>query len=355
MCVVCLTRAVSMGCLARVLVTRVECRQHALDVSSSSNLLPSDLRSRRACICSSTPAPWPFLLSFTLQVTNMTDRQNVLPLPAELLLLETLPSLQSTLFDLRALLRSPYPPRSLYIHAPSNLSLVRNVIRVSLPCPSSSCSDIDDVKADRTRRPHIQDLLPRACFVDCAELASQKALFARILNTLSGWGTGEWNEAIGGVLNWDGRQEDWSVRRSRRGSRKGRDASDEVLYEIVWDYTAAAARAATSSRGLLEERKDESSSGFLDGLRALYALGAGNPPATRMPTTTTKKPSNGKDSEREDVPRFIVIENADRLSSLESLPVGQSEGTLLAVVMRLGELVSGPEAHTEPVPLSYGS
>lgn len=227
-------------------------------------------------------------------------------LPVELL--ESLQTLQPSLLTLRAVLRSPFPPRSIFIRATSNASLAEQLVRASLP--TSAFTDLEAA-------PHIQQLLPQACFVDCAELAGQKALYGRILNTLSGWGHGRWDDEVGGVLSWNGAQEGYDVVRS--------DAEDGAkdAWSIRWNMDRVKDyNSRTAERGIMGERRDESMSSFLGGLREIFKLGEST--ACTTPRRT----------------RFVILQNAERLAALESLAVGQTEGTLVAVVLRLAELVS---------------
>jgi hypothetical protein len=139
------------------------------------------------------------------------------------------------------------------------------------------------------------------------------ALFGRILNGLSGWGNGVWDSSLGGIVNWDGCQTGYSIIRQEDGSSL-----------VQWEYEAAIAGASSNTaKGIMGERKDESMSGFLDGVRSIFSLGEDDDKAhpEELPT------------------RFIVLLNAEKLSTLETIAPGQSEGTLLACIMRLAELV----------------
>lgn len=173
-------------------------------------------------------------------------------------LLDSLPSLRPTLEHLRALLHSPYPPRSLFIHALSNNHLLPHVLSCTLP--SVSYGDYDE-------SPDVQDLLPDHVHVDCAETASLKAFFGTILNGLAGWTDDAlvWNEELGGVLNWDGRLE---------GCRSAWDEGSGS-WKARWDVDALEPIAASTKKGAMsEERKDESLSAFIDGLKCLFEIGA---------------------------------------------------------------------------------
>lgn len=229
-----------------------------------------------------------------------------------------LPSLGDFTTTLQALLQSPYPPRSLFVQASSNIPLLEEVITASLPGPSTASTYSITKNVDNSLQPSVQDLLPQAVVVDCAQIASTKALFGRILNGLSGWGRGEWDDALGGVLNWDGRQEGYHIHRNPQTKS----------WSLHWDYKAAVniLPSTSSMKGGIIDRKDESFSAFLEGLKMVYMLGGGDAVDT--------------DASRKEKPRFVVLLNAERIPALESLPVGQSEGTLLASFMRLGELVS---------------
>lgn len=230
----------------------------------------------------------------------------------------SLPTLGEFTATLEALLQSPYPPRSLFVQASSNIPLLEEVITASLP-PSSTAATYSVAKdVDNSLQPSVQDLLPQAVVVDCAQIASTKALFGRILNGLSGWGRGEWDDALGGVLNWDGRQEGYYVHQDPQTK----------IWTVKWDYKAAVdiSPSTSSMKGGIIDRKDESFSAFLEGLKMAYTLGGGDAVDT--------------DASRKEKPRFVVLLNAEKIPALESLPVGQSEGTLLASFMRLGELVS---------------
>ena len=240
-------------------------------------------------------------------------------------LLDLLPSLSPLRATLSALLcpDSPIPPRSLHLRATSNASLIEPILNdIFSSSPSTSTS------TSVSYHP-VQLALPRAVQVDCALVGSQKALFSRILNGLSGWGNGQWDDSIQGVLNWDGRQEGYRVVSSSvdyKGKGKAREEDANAGSSVQWDYEKVKEQS-TKSTGFMAERKDESLSGFLEGLRCIFSLGSED----------EGDPQAGGYRER---PRFIVLHNAERITSLESLPVGQNEGTLLACFMRLRELVS---------------
>jgi hypothetical protein len=240
-------------------------------------------------------------------------------------LLDLLPSLQPLRASLSALLSPsvPYPPRSIHLRATSNASLVEPLLDAIL-----SQTPSEDSQSHFAYRP-VQLALPRAVQVDCTLVASQKALFSRILNGLSGWGTGKWDDSLQAVLSWDGRQEGYTISTGKgKGRAREEDLADQAetkAARIHWDYEKAKENSTKS--GIMVERKDESLSGFLDGLRCVFSLGE---------SEDDDPPEQGY----RDRPRFIVLHNAERIASLEQLPVGQSEGTLLACFMRLGELVS---------------
>lgn len=234
-------------------------------------------------------------------------------LPLELL--DTLKSWHSTRETLTALLRSPYPPKSIYINATSNINVVAGLIEACLPeftvegatsRPPKGADISPQVKS--TQAPQIQDALPAACFVDCAEVASQKALFGRILNALSGWDVSEYDAATGGIPSWNGQTDGCSVVFDQYTQR----------HRIVWDTS----QVHTST---IRDRKDESMAGFVEGLQCISRIGVGN-----------ALHGNGPSTQRS---RFIVLVNAERIPQLEILPAGHTDGTLLAVVMRLAELV----------------
>jgi hypothetical protein len=228
----------------------------------------------------------------------------MLALPAEII--DSLPSLAPAMLDLRAVLASRCAPRSVFVLAQSNLALLPSILKGVLPAASRN--------QEAARLNRVQCALPSSVIVDCAEIASQKALFGRILNGLSGWGNGVWDSALGGTVNWDGCQTGYSLVRQKDGSAL-----------LQWDHKAAIASAAScTAKGIMGERKDESMSGFLDGVKSIFRLGEDEAGARleHLP------------------PRFIVLLNAEKLSTLEMLAPGQNEGTLLACFMRLAELVS---------------
>jgi hypothetical protein len=239
----------------------------------------------------------------------------------------SMPSLLDLQNTLEALLQTPHPPRSLFMQASSNVCLLEDMIRSALPA-SGSLSDAH--ARSSSAQPCIQDLLPQAVIVDCAQVASTKALYGRILNGLSGWGRGEWSNALGGVLNWDGRMEGYTIQQDPQ-SRE---------WQLNWDYSSAVEHSnskntSTSKPGIID-RKDESFSAFIDGLKTVFTLG-GEEEQDELERTTQ--------SNQLPKPRFVVLLNAERIPELESLPVGQNEGTLLASFMRIAELVSS-EAFT---------
>ncbi|KAK9894379.1 hypothetical protein P389DRAFT_173315 [Cystobasidium minutum MCA 4210] len=229
----------------------------------------------------------------------------------------SLPSLGEFRTTLEALLQSPFPPRSLFIQASSNVHLLEELIVASLPAPHAIKTSLPN--------PSVQDLLPQAVIVDCAQIASTKALYGRILNGLSGWSEGQWDDALGGVLNWDGRQEGYSIHQNPHTNS----------WKLDWDYKNALdiAPSTSSMKGGIIDRKDESFSAFLEGLKMIYTLGSGGEEQDNTDASTRKRRTK---------PRFVVLLNAERIPALESLPVGQNEGTLLASFMRLGELTGKP-------------
>lgn len=238
-----------------------------------------------------------------------------------------MPSLRDFRDTLEALTQTPYPPRSLFIQASSNVTILEDIIRASLP---DATNHSGGSPAGRNT-PSIQDLLPQAVIVDCAQVASTKALYGRILNGLSGWGRGEWNDTLGGVLNWDGRLDGYAIQQAQATQK----------WQIKWDYSNAAdsnpSKTSSNNTGKtgIIDRKDESFSAFLEGLKMIFELGEANTEEEEREAQTTTRESF---SFRK--PRFVVLLNAERLPELESIPVGQNEGTLLASFMRLGELVS---------------
>jgi hypothetical protein len=245
-----------------------------------------------------------------------------------------LPSLTPFLLSLQALFSSPFPPRSIYIHATSNANLLPSVLQTCLDGTEGSSDDDDDYDDDEEEghddpRDILQHALPRSVSVDCAELASSKALFGRILNGLAGWDTAQaWDDELGGAHNWDGRQGGCSVAPSSASTARSLPTHRSSA-TVQWDYDAARDAPQVTGKGIMGERKDESLSGFLDGLRSVLSLGD-------TATTLSSARRTGRPRER---PRFVVLHNAERLPGLESLPAGQGDGTLLASFMRLRELV----------------
>jgi len=133
----------------------------------------------------------------------------------------TLPSLSPFLAQLASVLSSSAPPETIFIHAPTNqsviLPLIQLVLDQTIRSPSNSFT-----------RPSIQSLLPKVAVVDLTEVHSTRAAFDRALNGLSGWltpaGLGEgWSETDRVVPNWDGRVHGCSVvRRAKRGGPVGK-------------------------------------------------------------------------------------------------------------------------------------
>lgn len=233
----------------------------------------------------------------------------------------SMPSLLDLQNTLEALVQTPYPPRSIFIQASSNVRLLGDILHSALP-GNGHASDANTRTS--STQPSIQEILPQAVIVDCAEVASTKALYGRILNGLSGWGRGEWNNALGGVLNWDGRLEGYTIQQDIQS----------LEWQLKWDYNALEhpnSKITSTSKPGITDRKDESFSAFIDGLKTVFALGGevqqNELDEAIQPTTLPK-------------PRFVVLLNAERIPELESLPIGQNEGTLLASIMRLAELVS---------------
>jgi len=247
----------------------------------------------------------------------MDDRND----PQDALAMPTLLDFRNTL---EAVLQTPYPPRSLFIQASSNVQLLEHLIKASLPHVGQSPTQAATEASSSARQPSVQDLQPQAVIVDCAEVASTAALYGRVLNGLSGWRRGEWNNTIGGVLNWDGRLEGYSLQHETQSQQ----------YSLKWDYANAMdtvpSRNAMNGKAGIIDRKDESFSAFLEGLKLVFALGGNLQSSLEAEEALRHK----------EKPRFVVLLNAERIPELESLPIGQNEGTLLASFLRLGELVS---------------
>jgi origin recognition complex subunit 5 len=247
-----------------------------------------------------------------------------------------LPSLTPTLSLLRALLARPFPPDFLYVHAPHNARLVSKLIHCLL---SPTYSPNVHLKTKSKSLPHIQHVLPRFATVDCLEVHSPKVLYDRVLNCLSGWDGSSgsaWDDALGGVENWDGRMQGVQVvqkggRRSGQPVRKRPRLDDDPDTEeekggggewtVAWDRSVPRVQAG---KGVLTQRKDESFDTFCDGLRAIFQLGR-----------------EGKDSGGRDLDRLLVFEHAERLAFGMGEPQGV-EGSFLASLTRLGQMASIP-------------
>lgn len=254
----------------------------------------------------------------------------------------SMPSLHDFRDTLQAVTQTPYPPRSLFIQASSNMSLLEEMLQACFS-HSPRSSDASASSSSSQQAPPVQDLLPLAVIIDCSQVASTKSLYGRILNGLSGWGRGEWNDLLRGILNWDGRLKGYSIQQNQTTKQ----------WYIHWDYANAAeslpSKTAFSSnptkQGGIIDRKDESFSAFLEGLKMIFELGEDHQGKKEEEQEHENETTKAKFLTR---PRFVVLLNAERLSEIESIPAGQNEGTLLASFMRLGELVS-TQNHIRPM------
>ncbi|KAL8287044.1 hypothetical protein RQP46_004050 [Phenoliferia psychrophenolica] len=147
----------------------------------------------------------------------MVQSTAALPVASYAELVETLPSLKPFIASLSARLTSVAPPPAIFIHAPTNTSLVLPLVLQIIQGHLATLS--------LAAQPTVQDLLPKTAVLDLEELSTTRAAFDRALNTFSGWSTdgnpAAWNEAEGLVMNWDGRDEGVSVERVLKRSSRG--------------------------------------------------------------------------------------------------------------------------------------
>ncbi|KAM0754796.1 hypothetical protein T439DRAFT_321842 [Meredithblackwellia eburnea MCA 4105] len=169
---------------------------------------------------SSRPTSRSVGLNYCARVGMASTAAQALPLATYQELVATLPSLVPFINSLAATLASPAPPQSVFIHAPTNASLVVPLVKLILHGHLASISPLQDIYESNSK-PTIQDLLPRIAVVDLEEVSSTRSIFDRVLNELSGW-SGErqppaWNEGEANVVNWDGRTKGFEV---KKGSMK---------------------------------------------------------------------------------------------------------------------------------------
>lgn len=275
--------------------------------------------------------------------------------------LVTLPTLRPFTARLAAQLAAFAPPASIYIHAPTNISLVPPIVTHIIQSTAESTSH----SADRDP-PSVQQLLPKLAFIDLEEVHSTRQAFDRILNQLSGWECDNlddtWDSQSHKSLNWDGRTGGLSVvkraekrrrnkdddldspsRKKRRGednnvpvdSTEARSHRSEVTNEesvvtwrLSWD------RAGEVPRPLFEPLRDTVEH-FHHSLSKITALTSGHDAAS-----FSSAPDRALN-------RWIVINHAEMLDELTvagtSSGAGKETGlgmTLLGALLRTRELVS---------------
>jgi hypothetical protein len=230
-----------------------------------------------------------------LERDDLDQKMDSLPYEA---LYATFQSIQDQLSALRLQLStsSHATPRQVYVHAPFSPSVTSLVLHSLLDTNEN------------------ESILPSAAFVDCLIQYQPRVIYDSILNALAGWSS-VWSDALGGAQNWNGRTEGFEVEEDpETGQRR-----------IHWDTTRPP--VVSTARGALAGHSSDSLGAFIEGLQALYAL---------EPDHT--------------FPKFIVFFHAHQLLYMshatasaavnQVVESGTNDGTFLAALSRLGELVS---------------
>lgn len=274
-----------------------------------------------------------------------------------------LPSLAAFLERFAALASSPFCPPSIFIHSPSDSSILLPALQqvLNLAVPASS------VPAGQP--PTVEQLLPKVAHLDLSEVHSVKAAFDRILSQLSGWeitGGTEWEERDGGIKGWDGSMEGLKVVKRRKAKRKaghaleGRsakrarredsedmypereepaeeeeDEADATEWTLEWDADAAAA-ADKPALAPLRNTVDA----FRHSLRAIFSSSSAANPSHLLDDLASFDAQPRR--------RFILVEHGELLSEVAG---GAGAGgvaaretgvglTFASTMHRLSELVS---------------
>jgi hypothetical protein len=294
----------------------------------------------------------------------------------EVEVLTQLPSLRPFLVKLASHLNSTCSPGSLFIHAPSNPSLVLPLILHVLESRRFYSNGNDDP-------PTIEQLLPKVAVVDLEEVHSTRQAFDRALNEFSAWageGGGMWDEREGSVMNWDGRTEGLRVVRramkrksapvggAQGGKRKKRarkdfeeEGDDELVVEdsleeepaeqehsfqwaLEWDRTIPPTRESMAPI-------PDTIESFHTSLSTILSLSPPVAPFIRSRRSCADSPDSADEEERDDVrdlpvPRYIIFDHAEMLSDLAAAgnvggaPKETGMGMTFAnSIRRIGQLV----------------
>ncbi|GAA5976599.1 hypothetical protein JCM11641_001352 [Rhodosporidiobolus odoratus] len=284
-------------------------------------------------------------------------------------LLPTLPSIAPFLHSLSALVTSPSPPPSLYIHSPAQSQILLPALLHLLNQATASASTRD--------RPTVDDLLPKTALISLKDIHSVKAAFDRILAQLSSWDSNtdaEWDPRTGGVRAWHGDMD--GVQVVQKVEKRSLDAADggrqrkrprldarepggtdyekqeegpaEVEHEgglgwtLAWDRTVA----TESDKPSLAPLRNTVDS-FHHSLQAILSHATGSsppiPPESALDAAATSPPS------AQPARRFIVIEHGELLSELAggSVATGAARETgvgltFASTMYRLAQLTGLP-------------
>jgi hypothetical protein len=272
-----------------------------------------------------------------------------------------LPTLKAFTARLAARLAQFNPPPAIYIHAPTNISIVAPLVTHVIEKTSGShAQPLSDLRA-----PSVQDLLPKIAVIDLEEIHSTRQAFDRILNQLSGWNCDElestWESQSHKALNWDGRTEGLSVvkRVGRRKRNSSRDDGGHARKKRRPDVSSGARVETTpSTTSESDEEEDMVPSWQLDWDRNADASRSDFEPlkdtvehfhyslSKIMALGEEKAPESLQGSEQA-ANRWIIINHAEMLNELTvtgtALGAGKETGlgmTLLGALLRTRELVS---------------
>jgi hypothetical protein len=237
----------------------------------------------------------------------------MISLPESILASPTsLPTLATSITELKLLLTASHQPPAIYIFAPNH----PNNLISSLIAQQLSLRPLPPQSAERISQPSVQSLLPKTVYLDLRELQSPKQLFDRVLNTLAAWneneggGAGEermvWNDNYVTPENWNGRTKGLEVvrkerkrvqshkrRRTDEASSEDDEQDNEGEWELEWDRSIP----TMTLSGVQHDRRNESIDSFRQGLSEIFSLGDDDEPKER---------------------RFIVIEHGELLGELAS-------------------------------------
>ncbi|GAA6034864.1 hypothetical protein JCM8097_009338 [Rhodosporidiobolus ruineniae] len=297
----------------------------------------------------------------------MTDGSTATGLPA-------LPSLSPFLHHLAALISSPSCPSFLFIHNPKRSPVLLDALTTILTTHTRAPAPSDP--------PTVEQLLPKAAFVDLKDVHSVKAAFDRILDRLSGWdaeGAERWGDRNGGIEAWDGSMEGLKVvrrekkrkavqggagRRAKRASRDDDDAYGEEDEEeevedaaadengeqpewvLQWDRSAASS-STKPSLAPLRNTVDA----FHHSLTTIFAASAPSSSPSFSSAASSLDPAADlrRPPPNQPARRFIVLKHGELLSELAGAGTASAAAketgvglTFASTMHRLGQLTGLP-------------